>query len=842
VVLNSEWAKLGIVRFRNDRPAVFFSQLSKTGLPLPSGYVNCIVFGSKAYETTNTFHPMIKRFKLFWCFLLLTGSAMAQNPTNQDCLNAIPICQNVYSTTASYSGEGNILNEINSGSSCLGSGELNDVWYTFTVQQSGNLNFLITPNNAADDYDWAVYNLTNNNCSDIYTMPGLEVSCNFSATPGTTGPNGGSAQTSQSAIGTPYNAVIPVAVGQTYVINVSNFSSSQNGYTINFSASTAVIFDQIPPQILTVNNPGCGGNTLTVTFSENILCNTVQSADFSFTGPGGPYVVTSVTSVACAQGAQYDNTFTFTISPNITSAGTYFANLVGPVTDLCGNVAIFPAQLPFTVGSFTYTNTIVPATCAGNNGTASIAVVGTGPFTYVWSPNVSSTNSATGLGANTYYVTITDQSTGCTAVDTLMVTTNNTLSVQTSGDDTICPGSSVVISATISGGNAPFTFTWSNSLPNQSSVTVSPSTTTTYTLNIVDAQGCSAGPLLFTITVASPVSVTASGTSPICVGTGAVLNAVAAGGYGGYNFVWNPGNINGATVNVSPAVTTTYTVTLTDGCGQTANASFQVFVQQLPLISFTADTLNGCTPLTVQFSMDTSGFGGGVTYLWDFDDNGATSNLPQPQHTFLTAGCHDISLTVTVPPGCSVTQTIPCMITTLPQPNASFNATPVLTDILNPTITFDNTSSGGNNWLWSYGDNSTSTVFEESHTYGEPGEYPVYLIVTNTYGCSDTAIVDISVKDYHTFYVPNAFTPDGNDRNETFGPVFTNILTEGFDMQIYDRWGNLVYQTNDPYDPWNGRWKNKGDIVQQDVYVYMISYTDNLYRPYQMVGHVTVIR
>src|SRR6185436_6627174 len=122
---------------------------------------------------------------LFLSLFLATGiPAIAQTPNKQDCLDAIPICQNVYSTTNSYVGDGNINNDITSNSSCLGSGELNDVWYTFTVQQSGNLNFLITPNNSSDDYDWAVYNLTNNNCSDIFTNPALEVSCNFSATPG----------------------------------------------------------------------------------------------------------------------------------------------------------------------------------------------------------------------------------------------------------------------------------------------------------------------------------------------------------------------------------------------------------------------------------------------------------------------------------------------------------------------------------------------------------------------------------------------------------------------------------------------------------------------------------
>ncbi|MCX6310298.1 MAG: PKD domain-containing protein [Bacteroidetes bacterium] len=774
-------------------------------------------------------------------FLVDAGSLNAQNPTNQDCLDAIPICQNVYSTTASYVGEGNYPNEINSNISCLGSGELNDVWYTFTVQQSGTLNFLITPNNMNDDYDWAVFNLTNNNCSDIFTNPGLQVSCNFSADPGNTGPNGGSTSTSQNASGTPFNQVVPVIVGQTYVVNVSNYSSTQNGYTINFGASTAVIFDQTPPQILTVTNPGCGGNTLTVTFSENILCNTVQNSDFSFTGPGGPYTVTNVTSAACAAGAQYDNQFTLTISPAITSAGTYTANLVGPVTDLCGNIAIFPAQLPFTVGTFTWTNSSIPASCNSSTGTATVTPSGSGPYTYTWNPNVSSTNSASGLVAGVYTVTVVQQSNGCTAIDTIHVNSTNTLNVATSGDTTICPGGTTTLTAIISGGNAPFIYTWSNSLPNSASVNVSPAASTTYTLNVSDAAGCLAGPLLFTVTIAGPVSVTASGASPICVGGGTTLTAVGAGGEGTFTYNWMPGNINGGTVTVTPAITTTYTVTASDGCGQTSTQAITIVVNQVPIVLFSADTTHGCTPLLVHFTLDTTGFGNAV-FLWNFDDNGATSSNSNPTHSFITPGCHDISLTVTVPPGCSVTKIDSCLINTMAQPIAAFTASPSFTSILHPTIYFNNNSSNATIWYWNYGDTTSSINYEESHTYQTPGTYPVYLIATNDSGCTDTAWENIIVNDYHTFFIPTAFTPNNNGLNDIFIPVFTNILSVDYRFLIFDRWGNLIFESNDPNLGWNGQWKNSGKLVEQDVYVYTIDYTDNMYEKHRLIGHVTLLR
>jgi gliding motility-associated-like protein len=785
--------------------------------------------------------PRFQHFAILCCTLILRGTQLlAQNPTNQDCLNAIPICQNVYSTTVSYSGQGNFPNEINNGSSCLGSGELNDVWYTFTVQASGNLNFTITPNNSSDDYDWAVYNLTNNSCGDIFSTPGLEVSCNFSATPGNTGPDGGSSMTSQPASGTPHNQVVPVIVGQTYVVNVSNFSSTQNGYTINFGASSATIFDNIPPQILSVSNPGCGGNTLTVTFSENILCNTVQASDFSFTGPGGPYTVTNVTSVACAQGAQYDNVFTFTITPNITGAGTYNANLVGPVTDLCGNVAIFPASLPFTVGTFTYTHTTTPAACASSTGIATVNVTGSGPFTYTWSPNVSSTNSAIGLAAGVYTVTIVDQSNGCTAIDTMHVMANNTLNVNTSWSDSICPGQISTMSANVIAATPPVIYNWSGGLLNQASNTVTPPANITYTLNIIDANGCTAGPLLFPITIAGPVSLTASGVSPICAGSGTTMNATASGGDGTYSYNWMPGNLSGATVAATPSVTTIYTVTVTDGCGQTATQNVTIVVQQLPVVNFAADTTVGCTPLLVHFTIDTTGFGN-ASFLWNFDDNGTTSTAVNPVHTFLSAGCHDVSLTVTVPPGCSVTQTYPCMIRTIAQPVASFTATPPVTDIEHPMIELNNTSSNGTGWYWNYGDSTSSNAFEQDHTYEVPGTYPVYLIAMNDSGCSDTAWINIIVHDYHTFFIPNAFTPDDNGLNDVFMPVYTNIIESGYHFMVFDRWGNIVFQTKNIKEGWTGR-SPGGKDMELGVYVYKISYTDNMNRIYSLVGHVNLMR
>ncbi len=176
--------------------------------------------------------------------MILTLTLIAQTPTEQDCLGAIFVNQPIYIQNNSFSGEGNYPNEINTAgcpASCLLVGEKNDVWYILHIQSIGNLCFSIIPNNSSDDYDWAVYNLTNASCSEIYSNSTLQVSCNFSSTSGITGANGGDSLTCAGAIDPSENLVIPVVAGETYVINVSNFSESQNGYTLDFTCSTTIL-------------------------------------------------------------------------------------------------------------------------------------------------------------------------------------------------------------------------------------------------------------------------------------------------------------------------------------------------------------------------------------------------------------------------------------------------------------------------------------------------------------------------------------------------------------------------------------------------------------------------
>lgn len=646
-------------------------------------------------------------------------------PTNQDCPNAIPICQNVYSTAVSYSGEGNIPDEIDPLISCLGSGELNDVWYTFTVQASGNLNFTVTPNNLTEDYDWAVYNLTNASCADIATDPSLSVSCNYSADPGPTGPTGGSSSTSQNPFGTPFNAVIPVTAGQTYVVNVSNYSTSQNGYQIDFGASTATIFDNIPPQLTALSGSiPCGATQLTFDFSENILCNTIQNGDFAVTGPGGPYTLSNWSSTGCAGGGQYGRTVTVNVNPPITTSGNFqfcLTNASASVTDLCGNVAP-PSCINFTIDPILVNTNHTNLTCFSNS-TGTVTVVpttGVSPYTYSWTPNVGTTGSLTNLAAGTYTATITDAN-GCHA------TTSATITEPTQVTGTINPtqpscgannGSATVVP---SGGTGPYSYVWSPS--GGTGATASNLGSGNFSVTITDSQGCTGSSNITLAAPSSPVAYVSGITNSSCQNPTGNISISVTGGTGPFTYSWSPSGGSGATANnLQPG---SYTCVVTDAAGCSSSATATIGTPATVTASISASTPETC-PGSLNGTASASQTGGtpGYTYLWS-PSGGSAANA-----TGLGAGAYTV--TVTDAAGCTSTASV--TINSSPVINASVNSTPVLCNG-SATGSLTVVASGGNGALtysWSPSGGTGATASNLT-----PGTYTV--TVTDANGCTMTS-------------------------------------------------------------------------------------------------------
>jgi gliding motility-associated-like protein len=287
-------------------------------------------------------------------------------------------------------------------------------------------------------------------------------------------------------------------------------------------------------------------------------------------------------------------------------------------------------------------------------------------------------------------------------------------------------------------------------------------------------------------------------------------------------------------------------VIATDDCGNTIDDLVVIQLDEPPAFTLPALIAEGCSPLTVQ--MPDVGITTSVTYLWDFGD-GTTSAASMPTHTY-EAGTFDVTLTVTTSFGCTSTSPSSGQVIVHPTPVAAFTASPWTTDADHAEIDFTDQSIGNINVFdWDFGDGSTSDDQNPSHHYVDVGTFSVTLWVQDVNGCSDEVTQEVQIDPVYDVVVPNAFTPDPNGGgggiynpldlgNDVFYPFIRFV--EDFRMRIYDRWGELVFESKDINIGWDGYYR--GEMSQQDVYVYQIwvRFVDD--KEVQKLGDITLFR
>ena len=426
--------------------------------------------------------------------VMFSQVSFSQVPLPGDCLGAYTVCSISFNQTASFNGEGNYIGEVNS--SCVTSGERNNAWYIINVQTPGLLGFNIIPN-CNNDYDWALYNLTNATCAEIATDPTLEVGCDFngSTVPAAiTGMNDGPNPQDEPRI--------TVAAGDVYALLVNNFSGlNQCGYQLDLSLSSAGIIDITPPSLLAVTSQvSCGANAVSFSFSEFVKCNTVDASMFQLFDPSGNTVpINDVTSIACINGGLYDKDFTLLLDQNLTQGGLYEIQLAGLVEDNCGNINLDTQLLAFSFNSveITSVNQLQAVDCRTNNGRAEVQIQnGTAPISYYWSPSGQTNAIAQNLSFGWQTITVT--SGFCFTVDSIFMSdANNFDAVITVSDDT-CSfglGSAVVVAS----GGKPFverlnrqeyTYFWSAYDQRNDTTFIDSLLTGYYNLTVRDSFGC----------------------------------------------------------------------------------------------------------------------------------------------------------------------------------------------------------------------------------------------------------------------------------------------------------------------------------------------------------------
>ncbi len=244
----------------------------------------------------------------------------------------------------------------------------------------------------------------------------------------------------------------------------------------------------------------------------------------------------------------------------------------------------------------------------------------------------------------------------------------------------------------------------------------------------------------------------------------------------------------------------------------------------------------GCAPYDAVFNNTSLA---GSEFFWDFGD-GTTSIEEHPVHTYQNPGTYIVTLTATDVRTCNITDTETFTITVYEKPLAAFSYTPVTPEVNRPTI-FYNNSLRGVRFEWHFGDgdvvtkNNMDTVL---HQYNETGTFNAMLVAFNEAGCSDTAYLPVESLIDPLLDVPNAFTPGRFGRNSV-------IRVEGFGIarmswKIYNRWGQIVFETNDRKLGWDGT-KN-GQLLPMDVYTYTLDVQFSDGRTQRKTGDITLIR
>jgi len=485
----------------------------------------------------------------------------------------------------------------------------------------------------------------------------------------------------------------------------------------------------------------------------------------------------------------------------------------------------------------------------------STQLFGQGAVSYQWSGGITNGSFFTPLSTGLWSVSGLDTN-GCIGYDTMQIIVPQPV-VLAGNDTSICPGFGIPLSA-----SGAATYTWSTGTNNGSNYI--PLNSEIISVVGLDTNFCPAYDTLIITVFQAPV-VDAGPDIQVCSGA-----SVTISGTGAISYVWDNGLINGNTWT-PPVGIVTYHVIGTDGNGCIDTSDMVLTVWANPTVNAGVDQ-SICEGSSTQVSGS-----GAVSYQWDngilnqvnftpsntltytvigTDQNGCIgrdfrngenqNGLNTSSITYNAQGCYDVSLTLTTALGCVWDTTFFDYLCAYPVPIADFNVTPQSMTVLNTTGTFDNYSAGADYYDWDFGDGtSNSSEFEPIHAFptSSAGTYLISLVASTEFGCTDTATRSVIVLESQLIFVPNTFTPDGNEYNQTWLPIITaDFDPYEYSCFIYDRWGEIIWENHNHELGWDGK-RTDGINVSQGTYTWKII----LKSPYSdsrkaYIGHLNLLR
>ncbi len=622
------------------------------------------------------------------------------------------------------------------------------------------------------------------------------------------------------------------------------------------STVAGVVFTNVNSPTSGVTVPAAGSYVFTWTDDNGAGCITTDDVTIQFSDIQYTEVLTNPTcglsdGVINLTGANGITNYTYSIDGGTTSqasgvfnglaSGTYNVVVTDNISCTASGTLALLSVGTATINSVTETDELCATSCDGiltiNATLATQYSVDNG---VTFSPNNTFNNLCSGV-----YDIVVQDAAGCATVGTATIASPSPVTLAYSNDTSICIGGTASLSVVAAGGVGSYTYAWSNGGGSVTSQNVSPLANTSYCVGVQDANGCTPAMLdCIDVSLNPALSVVVLSDQTICEGDAASISASASGGDGGgYTYSWNQGVGLGDSQSVSPITTTMYTVTVSDGCETPPiNASVTITVNSVPAFSFSADHLDGCSPVVANFTE--LGVPVGATCLWTFESGGTNSACSGVTHNFVQPGCWDVTLQITTTDGCVASVTNTDMICVFDYPNVDFEFQPQPTTVLHPEVFFTNLTTGATAYAWAFDTAGDSVLsIEENPSYFFPsdsGTYHVCLEALSSQGCPGSICYDVQIVEELLVFVPNAFTPDGKNGNDTFYPVLTGVQMTNYRFMVFNRWGQLLFETSEPHNGWNGSYK--GIPVEQDTYVWKLNLKDELGDKHTYTGHITLLR
>ena len=691
----------------------------------------------------------------------------------------------------------------------------NPFWYKFTCFQSGTLSFVIIPNATGEDYDWQLYDVTGHNPDDVYTDTSLVVTGNWSGTYDSTGASATGINYIQCAsdpsLLTPTFAISPfIQQGHNYLLLVSHFSDTQQGYFLSFGGGTAVITDPVPPHLVNANRASCDGTQLMVKLNKKMKCSSLSGNGSEFTIIPPAATVTSAAGIGCGNGFDMDSvllTFSNPLPFNNYQLVVRNGADANTLLDICDNGIPVGEFIPFTILS----PLPVPMDSIRNNRchTDSLELVFSFPLKC----------SSVAADGSDFFVT---GSYPVSVRDAVPVNCNNGLT----------RGITVHLNSTLT-------------LPGNFQLVLRVGTDGNTLLSECDTPSVAGSAVAFRV-IPKPVpdfDMPASLCLPAAVANFTDRSSISDGTAAFFSYRWNFGDPASGAANQSAlkfpthayASTGPFTVRLSvtsnGGCVKDTSKIFDAIHPQ-PKTVFGFNRASVCLGDPLIITDSTNGLDGTILLRhWTLGD-GNSASTPVVTHVYGSPGIYTVTLYSVNSRGCNsdtLAKTIP--VYAYPEVDAGPNRT-VLEEA---TLRLHATASGQElQYLWTPATYLDNTRIPDPRCISIRNSTNYTITVTGIGDCKTSD--DVFVKVLKMPLIPNTFTPNNDGINDRWEILYLADYPENR-LQVFTRAGQLVYESHGIYAAWDGTFK--GHALPADTYYYIIEPGSGRD---PVTGYVTIIK